>query len=664
MPLPLPRLDNRTFAELAAEGRAIVQRSAPGWSDQNYHDPGITLMELLAWLVEADIYRLDRTSAASYRAFMRLAGVEPRPASAATTVVVLELPAPLGTRQLPAGVQLEGADGRAVFETLDAVTVTAARLVAVAGGPEGAQALYTAANEQSGVLFPPLGPAPAPGAALYLGLDSSPERGAAVSLFVWTDTPEADRATRERLVAEWEAGREMSAGCPPTAAPALPDWWLHYSACVAWEYLAAGEVWAALPDVRDETRALSLSGPVRFVAPDDWAAGGPEPGLFFLRCRLLSGGYECAPWLDLVALNAVVARHGAQTAEEELGGSSGWAGQVFALGRPPALPGSVRLRVGDEPWEEVQLWDRTTPHARHARLGDDRAALEFGDGLVGRVPPAGAAIRAAYVQGGGPAGNVAAATLVRTRAGAHNEALVPDWALVGPTLAARQPYAAAGGAEAETLQAAQARLLDALAAPQRAVTLDDCVRLALAAPGVPLARAYALPGLHPDLPCFPAAGCVTIVVVPRCPDPRPTPGAELLRVIERYLDPRRPLTSELHVIGPHYTTVAVHARLLPARGAPAAALPALARAALDRFFHPLYGGPEGGGWPAGRAVYRAEVLDLLSALPGVAAVDQLGLQAEGDAEPRCDNLPLCPEGLVASGDHQIHLAERSAAPWT
>ena len=34
-------------------------------------------------------------------------------------------------------------------------------------------------------------------------------------------------------------------------------------------------------------------------------------------------------------------------------------------------------------------------------------------------------------------------------------------------------------------------------------------------------------------------------------------------------------------------------------------------AALDRFFHPLAGGPEGGGWPFGRDVYRSEVLQVL-----------------------------------------------------
>jgi hypothetical protein len=60
MPLPLPNLDTRRWADLVQEGRALVPRYAPEWTDHNAHDPGITLMELLAWLAEMNIYRLNQ----------------------------------------------------------------------------------------------------------------------------------------------------------------------------------------------------------------------------------------------------------------------------------------------------------------------------------------------------------------------------------------------------------------------------------------------------------------------------------------------------------------------------------------------------------------------------------------------------------------------------
>jgi predicted phage baseplate assembly protein len=91
MPLPLPRLDSHRFEQLVEEGTALLQRLAPGWTDYNLHDPGITLIELLAWLVETDIYRLDRTSQAAFRAFLRLVGIQLRQPGVAKTVLVFNI---------------------------------------------------------------------------------------------------------------------------------------------------------------------------------------------------------------------------------------------------------------------------------------------------------------------------------------------------------------------------------------------------------------------------------------------------------------------------------------------------------------------------------------------------------------------------------------------
>ncbi len=132
--------------------------------------------------------------------------------------------------------------------------------------------------------------------------------------------------------------------------------------------------------------------------------------------------------------------------------------------------------------------------------------------------------------------------------------------------------------------------------------------------------------------------------------------------VARYLDRRRSLTAEVHVVGPRYTTVTVHARLHVEPGTDVRGLRERARAALDEFLHPLRGGPDGAGWPIGRDVYRAEVLALLDSLPGVAWVEGLGLRLENEPGPRCGNIPLCPDSLVAAGPHRIEVVERSATP--
>jgi hypothetical protein len=72
MPLPLPNLDDRTYTELLEEAQALIPSLYPAWTDHNPTDPGIVLVELLAWLTETVIYRLNRVPEANYETFLKL----------------------------------------------------------------------------------------------------------------------------------------------------------------------------------------------------------------------------------------------------------------------------------------------------------------------------------------------------------------------------------------------------------------------------------------------------------------------------------------------------------------------------------------------------------------------------------------------------------------
>lgn len=72
MPIELPDLDDKTHAELVDEAIAAIPGIYPAWTDHNPSDPGIVLVELLAWLTEMLIYRTGRTSEQSVRTFLRL----------------------------------------------------------------------------------------------------------------------------------------------------------------------------------------------------------------------------------------------------------------------------------------------------------------------------------------------------------------------------------------------------------------------------------------------------------------------------------------------------------------------------------------------------------------------------------------------------------------
>lgn len=656
MPLPKPILDDRSFEQLVEESQHLLPRATPSWTDHNISDPGITQIELLAWLCEMDLYRLDRTPEEAIRAFLRLVGLTPRPARVAQAEVTVSTTSPLS---LPVGMQLRAAGDGPLFQTTEAVELSAAKLVFVRNGAADDVTLLNEADAQA---FAPFGSDAKPGTALYLGFDA-PFATPTVRLYAWTPTPEADAATRERLVAEYEeAERERGQTCASTVRD-NPPWWLHYDARAVWEYFAADGHWKPLPEIVDHTRALTISGPILFRVPADLAPGGTaadglDPALYFVRSRIQRGGFECAARLSRIAINAVPVAHAADAPAVTLGKSRGHAHERYALPQSPVVAGSTRLTVtlgadAQDDWHEVMQWDLSGAHDRHYVLTAERGLVEFGNGRRGWVPAAQSSLEIRYQVGGSGTGNVKEYSLHTWLDNAHNQARTPNWSLLFPTLWLRQPFAAFGGADAEPLKAAVARAIEVARKPSVALTLADLEREALQTPGVPIGRACALADYSPALPCVRASGSIGVVVIPDCSGPRPMPSEGMRAAVHRRLERRRSPGTELHVLPPVYSTVSVIATLHVERSQDAGALRRAAVIAIDAYLNPLHGGPAGEGWPVGRDVYRSELLALLAALPGVVSVTDLGLQGEGDEQPRCGNAPICPDSLPAPGEHRI-----------
>ncbi len=72
MTLPLPNLDDRTYADLVEEAIAQIPLEYPEWTDHNPTDTGIILIELLAWLTEMTLYRVNQIPDENYASFVSL----------------------------------------------------------------------------------------------------------------------------------------------------------------------------------------------------------------------------------------------------------------------------------------------------------------------------------------------------------------------------------------------------------------------------------------------------------------------------------------------------------------------------------------------------------------------------------------------------------------
>jgi len=94
MALPVPNLDDRTFAQLVEAARQRILLTCPEWTDLSVGDPGMVLLEAFAYLTETMIYRLNRLPEKSYIAFLRLLGVTLLPPAPAAVELLFSRPQP------------------------------------------------------------------------------------------------------------------------------------------------------------------------------------------------------------------------------------------------------------------------------------------------------------------------------------------------------------------------------------------------------------------------------------------------------------------------------------------------------------------------------------------------------------------------------------------
>jgi Baseplate J-like protein len=429
------------------------------------------------------------------------------------------------------------------------------------------------------------------------------------------------------------------------------------SARLIWEYWD-GLTWQTLA-VEDDTQALTHSGLVQFLVPEAFCPSlqfGIEQ--YWLRLRWEQGLYGIAPQLRQVLLNTTMSAQTVTVQNEILGSSNGSENQVLRTTRSPVLGGQV-LEVREPEswvrWQEVPDFRGSGAGDRHYVIHHLTGEVQFGNGLNGRIPPIGVGnIRMTHYQsGGGSFGNRASGTI------AELKTTLPYIDRV------TNSEAAAGGADAETLDMLKERAPRMIRHGGRAVTLEDYEDLAmLASPAV--ARAKCIPlkqlGKNPqDTQNTP--GEVSVLIVPQSQDIKPLPSLELLERVNTYLSSRALSTVNLAVVGPLYVKVELDVEVSLTSLDGTEAVKKLIHQALTQFLHPLTGGFEGRGWPFGREPHKSDFYALLEAIPGVDHVRSLKVSEKLDrrlnlAIAEAEDLIRTKETghfLVYSGTHNIQL---------
>jgi hypothetical protein len=123
MPLQLPVLDDRDFEELLEEARRRIPAYTPEWTNfGGESDPGITIVELFAFLTESLLYRANRIPERNRLKFLQTLGVPLQPAAPADGIITIRNErGPLAALPLNRGVIVSAGD--VDFLTRDPVNV-------------------------------------------------------------------------------------------------------------------------------------------------------------------------------------------------------------------------------------------------------------------------------------------------------------------------------------------------------------------------------------------------------------------------------------------------------------------------------------------------------------------------------------------------------------
>lgn len=658
MPLPEPILDDLRFQkDLVDEARLRIIRYCPEWTDYNLSDPGITLIELFAWMTELLTYRLNRVPEKNYIRFLNLLGVQLQPPSSARTELTfwLSVPLPLSPEDttvpvIPQGTQVttrrtEGEE-EIIFTTDERLAIEPPLLVQLRREERVPREEDLTKNYFSRMGLDPFyafnREHPKEGDTFYLGFD------------------EAHRMSGQILQLTFECFETQATGIRREDPPLVWECSLGQG---KWEEIAP----STRTGEKDTTGGLNNArGKLVLYLPlihqPDEVQGKRA---YWVRCRFdqrrpEQGTYTQSPRIRRVHAHTlggtVWATHAVVQADEQVGQSNGEPGQVFKLQHAPVLePGEgetvevEELRDGElvfVSWERVTDFSRSDRYARHYTLELASGEICFGpairqrDGTVrqyGRVPGTGRQIRFShYRYGGGATGNVPVDKLQVLRVA------IP---YIDRVTNLRR---AEGGRDQENLEEAKMRARRELRAQQRAVTAEDFENLAKQASRSVARVKCRTPGkANPTLP----PGMVELLIIPSAVDALRAGDLSKLWLdpplreeIMDYLDQYRLLTTTLTVREPRYWGIQVTAEVVPTSYQRPEIVQARVIERLHQFLTPLAFGAEEilsemigqswEGWPFGRDLYLSEVFSLIQQVPGVKHVLDVKLAYRELALPR------------------------------
>jgi len=719
--LPIPILDDRSFEQLVREARDLIPRIAPDWTDENAHDPGITLLEMLAWHLEMQQYELDSLSLKHESKYLKLLGGTVLDRKAAATSVSFSSAEQVTF--IPVGTQLKV--GTLFFETVRSIAIIPdPKQIITLQRTDEIQHISQDMTNGRMVIYP-FGEEGELGATMQIKLaDPLPRK---VPLSLWLELDRQDPGVR----------------IPARYKDFTP------SAYVAWSYFddsIDGGQWLPVDMERDETYHLHQSGPILFELPTG------DSAVRMLQVKLVNGEFDDVPRINRIVWNEVFSAQGQSWCMEQT--FEGWSQQDVLLGKLEPihvylfhalyLEGDIQVQyfihdnwidISDEHYTcnhqvnqlEVILQPEFTPSMWASRIriiaiNSNFLAQQYlavGTGIshqqyllpipsvfrdftklqVGTFCPVQGKMLwqdwesvmdfddsnensrhfiidsmenkiqfSDGIHGISPsAESVANIRFISYRTGAGQagnvkEDTIREMVLRKNSLRLTNLFPAYGGAEPETISEALDRIKFEMIDPTCGITTTDLEQRVMEVPGIRVTRVRAIAGYHLRIKDYPnqvAMGHISIVVVPKSSKSFPVPSEGLKKTIATHLEPFRLLTSQFHIIAPEYVKVTIRAIIVVSPQYEGKEHEVVR--VLNEWLKPE-SSRHSDGWEFGKAIYKSDVYDMIHTVAGVEYIQDVWLMAEGNNvyQDEGGDIVVPPNGLAYSGMHDIEFMLRNS----
>jgi hypothetical protein len=659
MTFPIPSLDDIEFEQLAEEARALIPRYASEWTDHNVHDPGITLLELLAWIVDQQIYQVGLVSDRYLYAFAALLGVRPKAAIPARGLIWPNKRQDNSSKQvILAEAELSRGAKVTCAKQPDIAFVLDADIHLTPANPSAGSVEASSVNRKINLTHFMQQP--------RSSFVFQPKSDSGNSLEIAFDQP---------LIRIGEYPIALGIEVDPVAVSASANKPTPWGPLFI-EYRTDLMPWRQVSVVADGTFSLARTGVVLLKIPADNQANSS-----WLRFRLDRGFYPLPVQIVRVELNVLPIVQLEERSTHVIGRSNGFPDQVFTVelsGLPdqdialspmgisviendqseaqPSVrfpyPLHIEVAADDhfEQWTQTGDLSISRPTEQVYRLDTKADSVVFGNGVNGKIPKNDAQIQAmAYHTTSGAEGNLASGL---------------NWRIAGApvqdTIFGSNPEPIKGGENAWDIDRLMAETRKRVLERHVMLSDQDLLTKINSLAGFGVARADVLLRYLPTFPDKEIRGARTVVVTPwrnSSDISGLTVDSRYLKSVEAAIQQHRVLGEKLTVITHQRVSIRIEATLLVNTGKNgenirSEAINRLKVRLTDIAIQDANSNP----WPLGRPVTIGEIKALLTTVPDVIAVSVCKLAREGGLFSEQDILLKRDEVAVGmDGDFNISI---------